>query len=656
MIREIINFTNDLIEDYPEVVQLKLTPQEGLYVFIDINENGVWTNEPLTKGIDYDYYDGKNQDIKLWNDCIRYQEASNYITMNKVKAFDSKQKIHSCSPFAIAYNFNFSAADKESFGLKKNKRDTEEEKQEQERLIREKRMEVVKGRLGEYKKNAISIYKLNTAKDQDLFTENSNEPFRYTKQLESFYEQITTILGKVAELPEYQFLTEKDYLKIFLRSIPVEEQEQMHNKYIEENLLNGDEIAGNGILGFLTSYNSKKMFTSHKTSSLLKGVSYRFSKADALTLNVFEKMRKSKCFPNPLPIVVDKKEINNRIIKIYNEDSEPLHYRDLFKRLFDKTNDKSLSNYYLLNYRNTKDGRMALNDFDFVPLFRYRFDSTIIIKNVTDAGYKKGDVFEKDKDERIDNVFDFERIVVRHLFNNALVKIKENNYITKYFEEIKPEYIPGGDMMWQLILKYRKAFYNYIYKSKSNAITAAMFDDMMFYSILSNIQHDEIKTRCEYNNIVKTKINIWFSIYYLFNNIKEKETIMASNVTDLLTKMKTVAKGDSVIETPAEFAFGAGQLASYLIDRSVASNKTYAMLEPYLQKSKSGQLQDAIAQTIAVYKHDISVYKGNFEMLSAQVLTYEEDVDMKPLLKYFLAGCFSQCTIYTKKEDTNNNN
>ncbi|MEE3391794.1 MAG: hypothetical protein VZR28_11550, partial [Candidatus Cryptobacteroides sp.] len=45
--------------------------------------------------------------------------------------------------------------------------------------------------------------------------------------------------------------------------------------------------------------------------------------------------------------------------------------------------------------------------------------------------------------------------------------------------------------------------------------------------------------------------------------------------------MKTVAKGDSDIETPAEFAFGAGQLASYLIDRSVASNKTYAMLEPY---------------------------------------------------------------------------
>ena len=118
MLREIINFTNELIEDTPSITQLKLTPQPGLYVFIDINENGEWTNKNLVIGKDYDYYDGNKQDIPLWNDCIRYQEATNYITMNKVKAFDSKQKIHSCSPFAIAYNFNFSAADKEGRGEK----------------------------------------------------------------------------------------------------------------------------------------------------------------------------------------------------------------------------------------------------------------------------------------------------------------------------------------------------------------------------------------------------------------------------------------------------------------------------------------------------------------------------------------------------------
>ena len=119
--------------------------------------------------------------------------------------------------------------------------------------------------------------------------------------------------------------------------------------------------------------------------------------------------------------------------------------------------------------------------------------------------------------------------------------------------------------------------------------------------------------------------------------------------------MSNVAKGEANFEKPEEFAFGAGQLVSYLIDRSVASNKTYALLEPYLQKNKSNQLQDAIAQTIAVYKHDISVYKGKFERLSAQVLTDESNVEMKPLLKYFLAGCFCPCVIYEKKETENNN-
>ena len=125
---------------------------------------------------------------------------------------------------------------------------------------------------------------------------------------------------------------------------------------------------------------------------------------------------------------------------------------------------------------------------------------------------------------------------------------------------------------------------------------------------------------------------------------------MASKVTDLLAKMRAVAKGEANIETKEEFAFGAGQIVSYLIDRSVASNKTYALLEPYLQKSKSSQLQDAIAQTITVYKHDISVFKGTFENLASQVLTYDYDADMKPLLKYFLAGCFSPCAVYTKKD------
>jgi predicted transcriptional regulator len=153
MIREIINFTKNLIADMPKVTLMKLEPQKGLYVFVDFNDKGEWTNRELKKGIDFDFYDGKNKDIRMWNECIRYQEATNYISMNKVKAFDSKQKIHSCSPFAIVYNFNYSETDKKSIGLKSDKKLSDEEKNEIENKTREERKKTIKERKEEYKKN-----------------------------------------------------------------------------------------------------------------------------------------------------------------------------------------------------------------------------------------------------------------------------------------------------------------------------------------------------------------------------------------------------------------------------------------------------------------------------------------------------------------------
>ena len=640
MIQEIINFTNDILADYPELAQQKLQPEKGLYVFIDIDANGKWVNEDLQKDKDYAFFSDKNQsNTPLLQDCIRYQEATKYIEMNKVKAFDSKQKIHSCSPFAVAFNFNFNKNDIYGLGLKEGKKLSAEDKEYNERTIRSKRLEVVKSRLKDYQKNSITIYKLEQNNDEgDLFPNATK--FKYNCQLSAFYDNMNRILDKITEIPEYNQLTEKNYLKVFLRSVPIEEQEALYNKYLEDNLLNGGEYKDKGVVGFLTAYSQKKMFTQHKTSTAIKGISYRYSKQDAIVLNTFEKMWKRKCFPNPLPIVVDKREINKKIVKIYNEEGGAVHYKEILKQLFENTNEKELSDYYLLNYRNSKDG-MVLNDFDFVPLFRYKFDTIINVENVTKDGVKKDGAFEPTPDKTIENVFDFERIVVGSIFNGWLNS-------STYFGE-KPKGYKGSEYLWQMILTYRKAFYDFIYKSQTETLSCGMFDEMMFSSILLNVRNDEIKNLFEYNSSIKWKLNIWFSLYNLFSN-NNNNNIMASKVTDLLAKMRAVAKGEANIETKEEFAFGAGQIVSYLIDRSVASNKTYALLEPYLQKSKSSQLQDAIAQTITVYKHDISVFKGTFENLASQVLTYDYDADMKPLLKYFLAGCFSPCAVYTKKD------
>jgi CRISPR-associated protein Csh1 len=642
MLREIINFTEDLINDIPDILEWNAKPSTGLHVFIDVDENGQWVNQNLVKGKDYVYYDGKNENNELFKECIRYQNASDYITMNKVKKFDPKQKIHSCSPFSIAFNFNFSKEDKNKINLinKSKKFLTKEEKEIDLKKIKDERIKIVKERINDYKKFSFKIY----------FNNDLNN--KYLSILDSFYNLLFYyILDEIAKLPEFQDVKEKDYVRIYLRSVPISEQEKLYKKYIEQEIFSDKKFTYNdkGVTVFLNSYSDKKIFLKHKTSSLLNGISYRIDKEDAILLYYFEKLIKNKILPNPLPIIIDNREINNEIIKIFNENIEPLKYSELIKKLFEKKNLSYLSDYYLLNYSNTKDG-LVINDFDFVPLFRFYLDPMQIIYNITQSGIVKNKNFEKDNDIKIETIFEFERIVLQIIFNNSLIKIKDDKYNTSYFGNIDPKYVSGGDIMYQLILKYRKAFYDYIYKSKQNSINILIFDDIMYNSIISNIRKDEIKGKFEWNNNIKKKINIWFSLYNLFDN-NQNQNNMSAKVKDLIEKIRNIAKGESNIETPEEFAFAAGQIISYLIDRSEASDKTYAMLEPYLQKVKSGLLQDAIAHTISIYKHDIHVSKGKFEKLASNVLTFDTDLDMKPLLKFFLAGCFSPCVIYEKQNN-----
>ena len=524
---------------------------------------------------------------------------------------------------------------------------------ENNQLIRKKRFEVVSDRLKDYYDNCIHVYNLNMLETNDCQT------YKYKAEIEGFFSSFKEIISCLKRLKAYKQLTEKDYLHLYLRSVPIEEIEKKHKEYIEQEIFNGEVLSDKkyGVVGFLTAYNNKKPFLKHQTCYLKNGISQRFSINDATALFYLDKLlrRKSKCLPNPLPIVVDQREINTAIVKIFNDKKEPLSYRQLLESLFTSTNKRYLSDYYLLNYSNTTSG-MVLNDFDFVPMFRYELSQPVTVSNVTMSGFVKDKVFNKDPDINIKTIFDFERIVVKMIFNNTLVKIKDDDYTCSYFGDLpKPEYVQGGSLMVDLILKYRQAVYAYIYKSDLKAITQNMFDDMMFNSILTNIRLETIKNRCEWNNDIKRKINLWFSLQGMFNRLDNKN--MEKNVTELREKIRDVASGKATLNSSEELAFAAGQLVSFIIDRSEAKNKTYAMLEPYLQKSTSSQLQDEIAQSIAIYKHDIEVkYKreGNFERLASETLAYGNEVKMRPLLKFFLAGCFSPCVIYETNNNTTN--
>ena len=629
MIREIINFTKDIIKDCPDIMQRNLKPNGGLYIFVDMDEAGNWVNENGVYGQDYLYLKTNDSESPIpISEITAFEEEVKRVGTSMNKVLDKSSQIFSCSPYAIVFK-------------KKS-------------LTNEK----IPGIKGEKICKLLPFYfekarKLCPLEEQQRIVAFEAICRIILNSLENFIRE----QSDEKKIILLDHLKDDEYISIYLRSMSLNDYKSAHNCYLKDKLFNkggfNRMVADNlyGVSGFLNGLNDKKLFLVHRTACMDEGLCGRISFEEALLLDKFQSLILRKVLPNPLPIAVNQLE-NKLFLKLFHENETPLSYRELIKSLFEQHEIKELSDFYLLNYSKAKD--IVINDIDFVPMFRYYFDKPLLIENVMLAGYKRDEIFEEERDIILKDIFSFEYVVVREIFNNCLVMIKKDgSYKSLYFGEVdlSKRSDNGKFLIYQLIMKYRYAFYEYIYKSKQNAINVLMFDEMMFTSILASIKNEEVKSRFSFNNVIKRKLNIWFSLYNLFNNNDKKKEVMASNVTDLMSKMRLVAKGEAVLETPEEFAFAAGQLVSYLMDQSVASEKNYSMLEPYLQKTKSKHLQDAIAHVFSQYKHAVSIYGKAFKALASNVLTYDEDVDMKPLLKYFLAGCFSNCVIYEKKEE-----
>lgn len=629
MIREIINYTRDLIEDIPDIMRWKNIPKRGLYVFIDIDEDGNWVNQDLKYGRDYTFADGKSEDFELSDDCKDYDEVISPISwntagMNKLGTFDPHKKILACSPFAVAYKLKLNDTDKSSAKLiKLSSKATTKQKEEYAKKLRKAKREFVERSISIYSKKTIEKYSL-TEKD--------------IKIVNAFFSRFSFILDKIELIPEYSKLTkDEDWIKIFIRTIPINYQRSLHDDFIKEDIfLYKDElVAKRGPLNFLTTYDEGKVFLRHKTSPFINGISQRFTVEDALLLRKFDILAKRNVFPSVLPLVIDKRELNKDIIKVFKNNNYKLEYRKIIESLYSHNSHNDRQEYYLLCFRAGKD--LTINDFDFVPTFDYSIQGCVIESSKKDELPKT-----------IKNVFDLE-LLFNKLFpkynkdNKSQYGFLMDNYFGDKVESSKPfkKYTIDNRVISTFYM-YRKSLFDYIYKFKRESLSIKDLDNIAFAAILSDINYDEYKANrhSQYFNILE-KINIWIGLTNYYNKNMEIK------LSDYEEQVEKITLGSSSILSKEDFAFAAGQLVSYLIDRSASSNKNYSLLEPYLQKVTSGALQDAIAQTISVYKHDIKIRNnGRFENLASQVLTFDSEVQMQSLLKLFLAGCFCKCAIY----------
>lgn len=610
MIKELTQF----VKDIPSIVKERaVEPKAGLHILIRFDEEG---NGEV---VGSERYLGKKHGAmsEFLKDCALRQEVGWMIDSNK--CLSKSKDIHSASPYCFGIKRE-SWSGGEYFSLNKQG----------------KPKPGIEDRINDYFSQCSA----------PKFQMDENELQRAV-QLKHFIKN--ELHGIISAMEVFKDLGQEDYILVY-NDVSIDKYAAFNTRYTSEGLFNtadyNVEVDGEilGTSNFYNGFNSKKPFLTHQTASF--DITSRISAADAKFLAEFQVYAGKKLFPNPIPIFIDRIELTEEAISIFHRsEGQTTSHRDIITELWKRKAD--LGNYYLLYFSGG-----TIRDFDYVAKFQYLLSENTdedgdpqswVIDNVTE-------IREKDKTLQspisLTSVFDFERVVIRQLFNNGLVKVdeKKGGVSMRYFDDMEPKYYRPA--LYTLLLKYRKSFYDFIYKSMRSSIGRQQFEEICMTGIM-----DDLKENKEYT--IKAKLNIYFSLYQYFDNTK-KHYIMPSKIDDHKKQLQLVLDHeDAHFESDEAYAFGAGQLIYYLLSQSEAGERTHALLEPFLQKTNHAHFNEAIAGILLKYKHAIGFDFKRFNQLSAEVLGFQPEKGLQELKPILLAGYFCPNILYkSKKSDS----
>ena len=614
MIKEICQFVETLEKETPDLFEEGGKLKEGVYMALDIRLNdgkfylhNVDENGSILKQDIIIYAKGKedNPSFKQLKTMMLYTPM---VSVNK--SFNSSYKffISTCNPFIIGFS-------------KKNYINKIKEKNYEAKMT-----------------NGIKSY-FKAAKDYV----NDDQVFIFNGFENIVNQCFFEIISRDIDLTKLKTNSE---VIIFCKGIPNEFFQTSYSSYLKKKLFNKEIFnvtLGNDVYGIadnLNTFTESKLFLKHQTATF--DLNYRITTNDLLRISKFYWLLGSN-LPNPLPIFVDKEEanLNSDIVTLFNEKGKA-SYSEIISSLYEgrKTN---LQNFYLLFIQNGK-----IIDIDFVPLFHYQINQEI---------YNLMEIKDK-SDYRLKNIFDLENELNKifsknHRDTGIGYGFLNGNYFTDKVEgqktfkqyEIKREILT-------MFYKYRISIYDYIYKSKLNAISKLMFDEMVLSSIIADISSDKFKeNKHSKDSSIKEKLNLWFSLYNFFElNKNLKQINMKQNLKQHREMMQELIEGSRDVNTDDEFAFVAGQTIYYIFSKSVSADKSYSKLEPFLQKTDCSSFKQAIVRTFDMYKHENFTKK--FSKSMAQVMGYQTDRNLKELTPFMLAGFFANNLLFSDKDQT----
>lgn len=601
MITELKNFIETVSKQFP--LEEFVKPENGLHLMHEVNDGQV----KLYNAEIYQPSKGKENEYSdfIREECLPRLLHMHYINSNKSI---SDKKIHSASPYG--------------FMLKKQS-------------IEDKKWMI------SWKENIQKYFQESENKCMIELTEDENNILEIFKRYCS-----EKVITEVKNLKDYEKLKKGDYLIVYLKNLEPEKYEKANQTYLENNIFNTPEFTtkekiGNELYGasdYYNGFNLKKPYLHHKSAPF--NINFRIPQSVARWLFVFNQYMYEGAFKtNPLVVFIDKEELNNEVVSVIKRENNKISFHQLMHTLFERKGE-DLGNYYLFYFLGGD-----IKDVDFVSSFSFKLE--VKIKKVIPSA-------DLEEDEKIENIFQFELEILQIIFNNQLIQKRRDDSIAfRYFDDIdhNPKYIT--DTEWQLVMRYRKSFYDFIYKSRRQAVTNHVFHDIIRQGIFNDLKNDEIQNDQHTKTYsIRRKLNLWFSLWDFFKGNSTKNNLtMANKITDHQERLRTVRDNPTEhIQTDDEFAFVAGQVIHYLLTKSKSANLTHASLEPFLQKTDAGELKKAIANTFNAYKHEIEFRQGRFEKFCSEVMDYELIGNLKQLLPYLLAGYFSTSLIYEKSQ------
>ena len=604
MIKEITQFYNELPTEFKS---LGAKPKDGLHILLRQQDDGniIVAQSAFTR---------KKHLLEAESEFLKHCQTLTQVSwmIDTNKCIDTiTRAIHSCSPYCLAIKRDNLVGGKNYEARKKQNKT------------------LVYGSLDYYFKNA-----------EKLLEQESELP-----PASAFVEALsseTKIHDWLKDIPEYEQVKDNEYVIFYFDVNPQAYAAAYKGYFTDERIFSkgipvsvGEEKFG--MSGFFNGFPDKKPFLSHQTASF--DISGRISATEARALFEFKEFLDRKILPNPLPIFIYKDELKKKSVSIFKqaaEKGERIGYQGIVENLYREFKDE-VANYYLLFYQMGE-----IRDFDFVSKFEYE------LKDANGFEWEIKDLFQTDYRRKIQNVFDLQYAVLLPVFNNSLiVKTKTGGFQYRYFDEIDAAFC--SDTTYILLQTYRKAFYDFIYKSQRQAVTQHAFNTILQLSVLDDIRQDEFKSGYHtQERSIRQKLNIWFSLSEKFNLKPKDQETMASKLQAHRAFIKALAKGETSIQTDDEYAFAVGQVVNYLLSKSNTADRSYKRLEPFLQQVHARELNKAIARLFDSYKHEN--FSNNFRGPFAEVMAYETKANMREHLPLMLAGVFSRNELFSDRE------